>query len=81
MLWSYKLFYGTSGTGCGTNTTYGFPGTSIYGYGNNISSAVARSGCRGQHYDGTYYGGASIMCDCYGMGAMNDARSSIVFRP
>ncbi|PJJ63730.1 hypothetical protein [Compostimonas suwonensis] len=73
--------YGSSGSGCGGGTTYGFP-SMLSGWDNRVSSADAYAGCRSQHYEGTSYTGSSVSCNqyCSGMGGLNDATSSIVFR-
>jgi hypothetical protein len=76
------VLYGTSGSGCGSSTTYGFP-TMPSGWNNVISSARAFNGCWSTHYDGTSYSGTRRTCtpSCSTLGTMNNRTSSIVFRP
>lgn len=75
-------YSGSSGSGCGSSTTYGFPSMPS-GWNNVISSARSYSGCWSTHYDGTSYTGTRRTCPgaCSSMGTMNNRTSSIVFRP
>jgi hypothetical protein len=80
-----KAFYGSSGTGCSSGATYGFPNLGSYGWNDRTSSATSYAGCRGQHYqDAGYASGsvASVTCspNCSSMGLMNNQTSSIVYR-
>lgn len=76
------VLYGSSGSGCGSSTTYGFR-TMPTGWNNVISSARSYSGCWSTHYDYTGYGGTRTTCKgaCSSLGTMNNRTSSIVFRP
>jgi hypothetical protein len=75
--------YASSGSGCSTGSTYGFPNLGSYGWNDRTSSATSYAGCRGQHYQNISYGGTSVTCStaCSSMGTLNNATSSIVYRP
>ncbi|BDZ47444.1 hypothetical protein [Naasia aerilata] len=75
--------YASSGSGCGSGATYGFPNLSNWGWNDRVSSATAYAGCRSQHYADDVYRGASVTCSptCWSMPTLNDAATSIVFRP
>ena len=78
-----KVFYGSSGYGCMTGNTYGFPKMSTYLMNNNISSMATYARCWSTLYDGESYTGTTTNCVplCTSLGSMNDRTSSIVFRP
>lgn len=78
-----KVFYGSSGYGCMTGNTYGFPKMSTYLMNNNISSMATYAKCWSTLYDGESYTGTTTNCVplCTSLGSMNDRTSSIVFRP
>ncbi|WP_265522892.1 hypothetical protein [Oerskovia flava] len=78
-----RILWGTSGNGCRTGSTYGFPNMRNVGYNNVISSAESYSGCWGTYYDEFSYKGARRNCTptCSTMGVMDNRTSSIVYRP
>ncbi|WP_460517045.1 hypothetical protein [Flindersiella endophytica] len=72
----------SSGSGCYSGTTYGFPNMALYDFDNRISSAEMFSNCIGKHHQGASYTGMHFYCDsarCPDMGDMNDRTSSIKF--
>lgn len=75
-------FYGASGS-CSSGDTFGFANLGSYGWNDRTSSATTYAGCRGQHYRDASYAGGSITCspNCSTMGTLNNATSSIVYRP
>ncbi len=76
------VLYGSSGSGCGRSTTYGFSSMPA-GWNNVISYARSLAGCLSTHYNLTGYGGSRMTCQgaCSALGSMNNRTSSIVFRP
>jgi hypothetical protein len=79
---SSLALYGSSGSGCGGGSTYGFSSMPS-GWSNVISSARVYANCRSTHYDYTSYRGSTITCygACQYMGTMSNKTSSILFRP
>jgi hypothetical protein len=72
----------SSGPGCYSGTSYGFPNMALYDFDNRISSAEMFSNCIGKHHQGASYTGMHFYCDearCPEMGDMNDRTSSIKF--
>lgn len=72
----------SSGPGCYSGTTYGFPNMALYGFDNKISSAEMFSNCIGKHFQGASYSGKHYYCDaarCPDFGGMNDRTSSVRF--
>ncbi len=76
------VLYGTSGSGCGSGSTYGFSSMPS-GWSNVISSAKVFASCWSVHYDYTGYSGDRRTCtgSCSSLGTMNNRTSSILFRP
>lgn len=76
------VLYGTSGSGCGSGSTYGFSSMPT-GWNNVISSAKVFASCWSVHYDYTSYRGDRRTCtgSCSSLGTMNNRTSSILFRP
>lgn len=76
------VLYGTSGSGCGSGSTYGFSSMPT-GWSNVISSAKVFASCWSIHYDYTGYSGDRRTCtgSCSSLGTMNNRTSSILFRP
>lgn len=76
------VLYGSSGSGCGSSRTYGFP-TMPTGWNNRVSSARSYAGCASSHYTLTSYRGSVRTCQggCSTLGTLNNNVSSIVFRP
>jgi hypothetical protein len=72
----------SSGSGCYSGTTYGFPNMALYDFDNRISSAEMFSNCVGKHHQGASYTGMHYYCDsarCPELGDLNDRTSSIKF--
>jgi hypothetical protein len=72
----------SSGSGCYSGTTYGFPNMALYDFDNRISSAEMFSNCIGKHHQGASYTGSHYYCDsarCPSLGDLNDRTSSIKF--
>jgi hypothetical protein len=76
------VLYGTSGSGCGSGSTYGFSSMPT-GWNNVISSAKVFASCWSIHYDYTGYSGDRRTCtgSCSSLGTMNNRTSSILFTP
>jgi hypothetical protein len=76
------VLYGTSGSGCGSGSTYGFSSMPT-GWNNVVSSAKVFASCWSTHYDYTSYSGDRRTCtgSCSSLGTMNNRTSSILFRP
>lgn len=76
------VLYGTSGSGCGSGSTYGFSSMPS-GWSDVISSAKVFASCWSTHYDYTGYSGDRRTCygSCSSLGTMNNRTSSILFRP
>jgi hypothetical protein len=76
------VLYGTSGSGCGSGSTYGFSSMPT-GWNNVVSSAKVFASCWSTHYDYTGYSGDRRTCtgSCSSLGTMDNRTSSILFRP
>jgi hypothetical protein len=76
------VLYGTSGSGCGSGSTYGFSSMPS-GWSNVISSAKVFASCWSIHYDYTSYSGDRRTCtgSCSSLGTMNNRTSSVLFTP
>ncbi len=76
---SSLTYWGSSGC---TGVTFGYPSVES-GWSSAISSARAFNGCWVTLYSETSYGGTKLTCtpDCPGVGSLNDATRSLVFRP
>jgi hypothetical protein len=76
------VLYGSSGSGCGSGSTYGFSSMPS-GWSNVISSAKVFASCWSVHYDYTSYSGDRRTCtgSCSSLGTMNNRTSSILFTP
>ncbi|HEX8598866.1 MAG TPA: hypothetical protein VF952_10175 [Chloroflexia bacterium] len=90
--WEHANFSGNSHTaetthtaGCTDGTSYGWENMGGNWWNDRISSAKGYSGCNADHYEHSYYGGATLRCpqgtnNCANMGIMNDQTSSINWR-
>lgn len=76
---SSLTYWGASGC---SGVTYGYP-TVAAEWSSGISSVRASNSCWVTVYASVSYGGTKLTCspDCSGLGSLNDAVRSIVFRP
>lgn len=76
---SSLTYWGSSGC---NGVTFGYP-TIDSGWSSSISSVRGFNNCWVTLYASTSYGGTKLTCtpDCSGIGGLNDAVRSIVFRP
>lgn len=75
--WSYTVT-STDSTGCASAKVYRVSSVPR-AYDDQISSARTYGGCKSTHYSSAGLAGASHLCGCASMGAMNDRTSSIRF--
>ncbi len=91
--WEHANFQGSSiinetdhSAGCTDGTSYGWENMGGNWWNDRISSAQGYTGCRADHYEAAYYGGALLRCYpnstsvCANSGVMNDQTSSINWR-
>jgi hypothetical protein len=76
---SSATYWGSSGC---NGVTFGYP-TLAAEWSGSISSVRGFNNCWVTLYSGTSYGGTKLTCtpDCSGIGSLNDATRSLVFRP